>query len=100
MVRKVVCRECGSSDIEYLGRDRCFCAHCNGEQDTKDIYEVVSGRWEEHPDEYGICATEFTCSVCKESYCTSELDDNQFIEMMKYCPNCGAKMNRESEVIT
>ena len=60
---------------------------------TVDAVEVVHGRWEEHPDEYGICATEFTCSACKESYCTSELLDEQFIEMMKYCPNCGAKMD-------
>ena len=58
-----------------------------------DAVEVVHGRWEETPDEYGICATEFVCSVCKESYCTSEMTDEQFVALMKYCPNCGAKMD-------
>lgn len=49
------------------------------------------GRWEEHRDEYEICATEFTCSICKESFCNSELIDEDFHKLMKYCPNCGAK---------
>ena len=53
------------------------------------------GKWVATPDEYGICATEFQCSVCKECFCTSEMDDASFIETMKYCPHCGAKMNKE-----
>ena len=56
---------------------------------------VVHGRWEAHTDEYEICATEFTCSVCKESFCSSELTDSEFLKMMKYCSNCGAKMDGE-----
>ena len=70
--------------------------HIN-EAPTVDAVEVVHGRWSKYPDEHEICATEFVCSVCNESYCTSELDDNQFTEMMKYCPNCGAKMDGDSD---
>lgn len=51
------------------------------------------GKWEVCSDEYEICASEFVCSECKESFCTSELTDDQFFAMMKYCPNCGSKMN-------
>ena len=52
------------------------------------------GEWIAYPDEHEICATEFVCSNCKESFCTSEMTDWQFIETMKFCPNCGAKMKK------
>lgn len=58
---------------------------------------MQSGKWETHPDEYEICATEFTCSNCKEVFCSSEMTDEQMFQMMKYCPNCGAKMRKEDE---
>ncbi len=32
-----VCGKCGSSDIDYLGNDRCYCKDCKKEQDSKDI---------------------------------------------------------------
>lgn len=32
-----VCDECGSSDIKYLGNDRCYCHKCMIETDTRDI---------------------------------------------------------------
>jgi hypothetical protein len=33
-----VCAKCGSKDIEYLGRDRCYCNNCKSEQDSRDKY--------------------------------------------------------------
>ena len=33
---KTVCAHCGSSDIEYLGRDRCYCNKCDVERSTKE----------------------------------------------------------------
>ena len=48
--------------------------------------------WIAEKDEYEICATDFTCSNCKETFCSSEITDEEFLAMMKYCPNCGAKM--------
>ena len=56
---------------------------------------AVCGSWVATPDEHEICATEFECSVCKECFCTSEMIDDDFMKTMKYCPNCGAKMNKE-----
>lgn len=57
-----------------------------------DVVEVVHGEWIVTEDDYAICATGFTCSHCKVSLVTSELTDGQFLDMMKYCPNCGADM--------
>ena len=51
--------------------------------------------WKAYPDEFGIGETEFVCSNCKESFCSDELTDEEFMQMMKYCPNCGAKMKGE-----
>ena len=50
------------------------------------------GEWEVVSDEYEICADEFVCSSCKESFVSSELTDEEFFKMMKFCPNCGARM--------
>lgn len=60
-----------------------------------DVVEVRHGEWKADTDEYEICATEFTCSCCKESFASSEMTDEDFLQMMKYCPNCGAKMDGE-----
>lgn len=50
------------------------------------------GKWLADEDKYEICATEFTCSVCGETFCSSELTDKEFIEQTLYCPHCGARM--------
>lgn len=52
------------------------------------------GEWRMYPDESEIYATEFICSKCRESFCSSDLTDEQFLEIMKHCPNCGAKMGK------
>lgn len=51
--------------------------------------------WIADKDEYLICATDFTCSSCKETFCSTEISDDEFLAIMKYCPNCGAKMVKE-----
>ena len=33
-----VCSKCKSSDVKYLGRDKCFCNVCRTEQGTVDRY--------------------------------------------------------------
>lgn len=57
-----------------------------------DVVEIKHGKWKMEVDEYRICATVFTCSNCKATYTTVEMDDKEFLEDMKYCPTCGAKM--------
>lgn len=37
MRMKTVCAKCGSSNIEYLAQNRCYCKRCESEQDAKDI---------------------------------------------------------------
>ena len=59
--------------------------------------EIKHGYWIADEDEHEICATEFTCSVCNETFSSSELTDKEFYEMMLYCPHCGAKMERVKE---
>lgn len=58
-----------------------------------DVVEVRHGRWKAYPDGFEICATEFECLCCGKTFCTSELTDEEFLEMMKFCPNCGSKMD-------
>ena len=72
-------------------------ANCKHFKDKADIVEVKHGEWEMCADEYEICASEFVCSACKESFVSSEMTDEQFLEMMKYCPNCGARMDGGEE---
>ena len=33
-----VCKVCGSKDIDYKGRNKCYCNNCKKETDSKDIY--------------------------------------------------------------
>lgn len=33
---KTICAACHSSDIEYLGNNKCFCKRCKKEQNTID----------------------------------------------------------------
>ena len=61
--------------------------------DKADVVEVKHGKWKVNEDDIYICASEFVCSNCNESFCSSELTDEQMKEMLKYCPNCGAKMD-------
>lgn len=73
------------------------CDDCPAKRIANALYDAdyrkqSEGEWKAYPDEHEICATEFVCSNCKESFCTNEMTDWQFIETMKFCPNCGAKM--------
>lgn len=59
---------------------------------TADVVEVRSGKWKAKPQEFYIWDTEWICSNCKEEFCMGEMTSDEFLELMKYCPNCGAKM--------
>ena len=56
-----------------------------------DVAPVRHGRWKPYHeadigyDEYGV-----RCSNCK-----FEVEDHEVNFIMKYCPNCGAKMDKE-----
>lgn len=55
-----------------------------------DVAPVVHGEWIDIPD-----GTETICSYCKASWNVFDNDTYRF----NYCPNCGAKMEREDEDI-
>ena len=60
---------------------------------TVDAVEVRHGAWKTRPQEFYLGDTEWFCSNCKEEFCTGELTVDEFLEMMRYCPHCGAKMD-------
>ena len=54
---------------------------------------VVHGHWEITEDDY-LSLVELKCSVCGESYGFEDYEDCT-PQNYHYCPNCGAKMDRE-----
>ena len=57
-----------------------------------DVAEVVHGEWLRADDDWNSLTT-FQCSLCSEEWCF-ETDDDVSLLNYKYCPNCGAKMDR------
>lgn len=64
------------------------------EIDNAPTVEPKQGKWDEICEPFGwddILSAR--CSVCGESYPYPEdTGFNDIVEMFKYCPNCGAKM--------
>lgn len=60
-----------------------------------DVVEVRHGRWEKSEDNY-YSLNLVKCSVCHEEWCF-EIDDDVKDLNYNYCPNCGAKMDKEEE---
>ena len=54
-----------------------------------DVAPVRHGRWEERDDGFG--GTYYHCSVCGEDWCT--IDGTPAENGMRYCPQCGARMD-------
>ena len=61
-------------------------------QPTSDVAEVVHGQWLRADDDWNSLTT-IQCSLCSEEWCF-ETDDDVSLLNYKYCPNCGAKMDR------
>lgn len=58
-----------------------------------DVAPVRHGRWEERDDGFG--GTYYHCSVCGEDWCT--IDGTPAENGMRYCPQCGAKMDGDAD---
>jgi rubrerythrin len=56
---------------------------------TADVEEVRHGEWIEKDDGWG--GVLYTCSVCHCDWTT--IDGTPFENNMRYCPECGAKMD-------
>lgn len=61
------------------------------EMPAADVAEVKHGKWIEKETYLG---TYYDCSICGESFCFIEGSPTD--NLYKYCPNCGAKMDGES----
>ena len=65
---------------------------------TADVVEVRHGKWVETQEPLGWCDVDCAeCSVCHESWIIDEdssIDDYKC--MWHYCPNCGAKMDGDT----
>ena len=65
---------------------------------TADVVEVRHGKWIENQEPLGWCDVDCAeCSVCHESWIIDEdssIDDYEC--MWHYCPNCGAKMDGDT----
>jgi hypothetical protein len=64
--------------------------YAKGREDalSADVVEVKHARWENVGDfEEDLC---FRCTNCKEEF-SCEVDFRSYV---KYCPECGAKMDR------
>lgn len=57
-----------------------------------DAAPVVHGRWIEHEDCNGD--SYYTCSACNCDWTT--IDGTPEWNNMRYCPECGAKMDKEN----
>ena len=64
-----------------------YAAEAIGKQPTVDAVEVVHGRWEPHPLVPGFVR----CSACCDCITYDEWPND---ERWKYCPHCGAKMDK------
>ena len=80
-----------------LGGDWCRSCVINSvleklrEFPAADVAEVRHGKWvhsEIEDDDWGRIFHEWTCSVCGYSVAHNPTGEN-------YCPNCGAKMDKE-----
>lgn len=59
-----------------------------------DVVPVVHGRWEKTEDDFYMGLTIFKCSVCREEWVFEDMLDIEGLNY-HYCPNCGAKMDKE-----
>lgn len=68
-------------------------------QPTADVVLVKHGKWVYHDDD-GMRYDDYHCSVCRKLFTVDaeRIDDICFvIDDLKYCPNCGAKMDNEDD---
>lgn len=67
-----------------------LCAHEINSIPAADVAEVRHGRWEQHPQS-NKAEPVYTCSLCKLNVSGFEK------RWIKYCPNCGARMDKEDD---
>ena len=98
---------CNATNPE-LGRECTKCPFdmmCDIQNSCIALYDAgyrkqSEGEWEEQLEEYGetYCFVGFQCSKCEKEFSVPyEVDRDDWLQMMKFCPNCGAKMKGGEE---
>ena len=90
--RQFVCGHCN----EVYSEEPCEPSDCDwmafiDKEPAADVVEVRHGKWihsEIEDDDWGRIFHKWTCSVCGYSVAHNPAGEN-------YCPNCGAKMDKE-----
>ena len=86
--KDAMCRACPAGYVKDLIEDA----------PTVDAEPVRHGRWKETTERLGwrdvSCAE---CSLCVASFVLDELSIDEHRAMFLFCPNCGAKMDKEDE---
>ena len=73
--------------------ERTALKHIVADFPSADVAPVRHGEWLKAEDDY--CGLNIIqCSICHEEWCF-EIDDDVIDLNYHYCPNCGAKMNKE-----
>ena len=83
------------SDDTMSGYEKAYCSELIRNIPAADVAPVRHGRWEKSEDNY-YSLNLVKCSVCHEEWCF-EIDDDVKDLNYNYCPNCGAKMDKEEE---
>ena len=85
------------------------CTRCVGASEHCLLYEIATeiynagyrkqgeGEWVAKPQEWYIDATDWMCSNCKTEFSSFDMVGDDFSRMMKYCPECGARMKGGAE---
>ena len=88
----LMCRACNNEfSEEPCEPGECFIYDALANAPTVDAVEVVHGWWIEKPNPWGQDGSHsYDCSICGERTCVVG-------EKLRYCPNCGAKMDGGNE---
>lgn len=73
----------------HLDEALTFCA-----DRISDVQLVKRGHWKKDTEGYNVY---IECSECGVSLSMSDYIENEWKEIMHYCPNCGARMENESK---
>lgn len=97
-----LCADCGYYDMKHhsckrgctvdpdinKGEDVRFYVDCP----LPDVQPVKHGAWRKDEQGYDVYVE---CSECGLNLSTSNYIENEWREILKYCPSCGAKMDKE-----
>ena len=83
-----------TDNLDYYLLMQKIARHCVDGKPAADVVEVRHGRWlttDAYPHH-------LYCSVCYKTYAKNVKWVNELDLPTNYCPNCGARMDKEDEI--